>query len=256
MSWNRYSSLAILFVTLLLVAGGVAGAVTVSGNNAPENAEVGTTTTATIVVTELFQNPSLEEWSLEGETQLENTTWTVTQINQAGGQVSQNSYDGTTFSEDVALDTNVAEVRVKITGTVPPIGNYSYNPAHAFLFAELQQVRQGGTSNVIMNHATHHYTTDSRDAEEAIRSAQSTINAAGGNQEAEQTLQNAISAYNNGNFENAISLAQRAEDEASSAKAASERNQMLLYAGIGIVVLLLIIGGIYYWRSQQTGSKL
>lgn len=256
MSWNRYSSLAILFVTLLLLAAGVAGAVTVSNNNAPDIAEVGTTQTATITVTELFQNPSLEEWTLVGETQLENTTWTVTQINQAGGQVGQNSYDGKTFSEGVNLDSNVAEVRVKITGTVPPISNYSYNPAHAFLFAELRQTRQGGTSNVIVTHPVHHYTPNSRAAEDAIRSAQSAISAAGGHQQAEQSLDSAISAYDNGNFQNAVNLANRAEDEAKSAQAASERNQMLLYAGVGIVVLLVIVGGLYYWRSQQTGSKL
>lgn len=255
MSWNRYSSLVILLVGLLLVAG-VAGAVSVSENDAPENAEVGTTVEATIVLTELFQNPALQQWTLEGETQLENTTWTVTQINQAGAQIGQNSYDGTTFSDDVDIQSNVAEIRVRVTGTVPTIENHSYDPAHAFLFAELHQARQGGTSEVIMTHPTHHYTTDSREAEEAIRSAQGAISAAGGNQEAERTLQNAISAYDNGNFGNAVDLANRAEEEATSAQATSERNQMLIYAGIGIIVLLIVIGGIYYWRSQQTGSKL
>ena len=255
MSWNRSSSLVILFVVLLFAAG-VAGAVSVSNNNAPENAEVGTTTTATITVTNLFKNPSLQEWDLVGETQLENTTWTVTQINQAGGQIGQNSYDGKTFSEGVSLGSNVAEVQVKITGRVPPIANYSYDPAQAFLYAELRQVRKGGTSSVIVSHPTHHYTTDSRDAERAIASAQAAISSAGGNQQAEESLDSAISAYDNGNFENAVNLANRAENEAKSAQAASERNQMLIYAGVGIVVLLVIIGGIYYWRSQRTTSKL
>ncbi|NIX19489.1 MAG: hypothetical protein GWN07_06455, partial [Actinobacteria bacterium] len=137
-------------------------------------------------MTELFQNPSLEQWLLEGDTELDNVTWTVQVENQAGSQIDQQSYDGQTFEHQVSLENDHDLFRVTVTGTVPPVENYTYSPAETFVFAELNQARQGGTSDVIESYETHHYTEDSRAARQAIDEADAAIEAAGGHEEAER----------------------------------------------------------------------
>ncbi|MDY6818366.1 MAG: hypothetical protein SVG88_06860 [Halobacteriales archaeon] len=255
MNSSRCFSLA-AFLVVLVLASGAAGAVTISSGGAPNEAQVGQTVTSTFTLTELYQNPNYQQWTLQGQTDLANVTWTVQTLNQAGEVVDTQSYNGGRFNHQISIENDVAEVRVKITGEVPEITNYSYSPQEQFLFAGFIQVRQGGTSNQINVYQTHHFTPDSKKARQAIRSAQRAIQQAGGNQEAQTIVDNAISAYEAGNFQNAIDLANQARQRAEQAQQSQQRTQLLLMAGGGILVVLLIIGGIFWYRSQQTGSKL
>ncbi|MDZ7700783.1 MAG: hypothetical protein U5J98_01250 [Halobacteriales archaeon] len=257
MNSSRSSSLAALLLVLVLAVG-AAGAATVSQADAPSEAQVGSDVQATFVLTELFQNPSLEQWSLEGDTELRNVTWTVQVDNQAGSQIAQETYDGQTFEHPVDLDNGDNEIRVTLTGTVPPVENYTYSPAEQFRFAELSQARQGGTSDVIESYETHHYTEDSRTARQAIDSAQAAIEAAGGHQEAQRTLNSAIDAYESEppNFELATDLANQAEDTATKAQSSQNRNRLILMAVGALVLIGLVVGAVIYWRRSRTHSRL
>ena len=255
MNSSRSSSLAALLLVLVLAVG-AAGGVTVSQADAPREAQVGTDVQATFVLTQLYQDPSFEEWNLEGDTELENVTWTVQVINQAGSQIAQPSYDSQGFSHGVDIDSGAAELRVTVTGTVPAIENYTYAPEESFVFAELRQARQGGTSDVIEAYEAHPYTEESQTARSAIDSAQAAIDSAGGHQEAERTLNSAIDAYDSGQFQLATDLATQAEETAQKKQSTRSRNQLIIMA-VGVLVLLgLIAGAVVYWRRTRTHSRL
>ena len=255
MNSSRSSSLAALLLVLLLAVG-AAGAVTVDQADQPGEAQVGSDVQATFVLSELFQNPSLEQWILSGETELNNVTWTVQVDNQAGSQIEQESYDGQSFEHPVDLADGDNEISVTVTGTVPPIGNYTYDPEETFVFANLQQAREGGTSDVIEAFETHHYTEDSRSARQAIDAGQAAIDEAGGHEEAERTLNSAIDAYESGNFDLAVDLATQAEETADKAQSNQSRNQLILMAVGALVVIGLVVGAVLYWQRHRTHSRL
>ena len=255
MNSSRCSSLVAILLALVLAVG-AAGAVTVSESDAPAAAQVGNDVQATFVIEELFMNPSLEQWRLEGVTELRNVTWTVQVSNQAGTQIEQESYDGESFSHEVNIDDGDHRLRVTLTGTTPPVENYTYAPRERFTFAQLQQARQGGTSDVIQSYETHHYTEDSRAARQAIESAQAAIDEAGGHAEAERTLNSAVDAYESENFQLAVDLAGQAEDTASRASSTQSRNQLILMAVGALVVVGLLVGAFVYWRRTRTHSRL
>jgi hypothetical protein len=232
-----------------------AAAVSTSKDGVPEETKVGSEVSATYTFTELYSD--FESWSLRGSTELSGVTWTVRKLDQAGNQISQTSYDGATFNESVDISEDTARVVVRVRGTAPEVDNFSYDPSEQFALARFQLRRQGGTNQPITADQVHHFTDDSKEARDEIESAQQAIDAAGGNQQAQQTLSNAISAYNAGNFGNAVDLANQAEQRANQARQSQNTTQLLIYAGIGVVVLLLVVGGFAYYRSQQdTYDKL
>ncbi|MEF8808273.1 hypothetical protein [Natronomonas sp.] len=248
----KSSKLLSLLVAGLLVSSlavGSAAAVDSSPEELPEESEVGTEYEATFELTNLFDE--FEQWTLNGETELTNVTWTVVQYDQAGNQVDQTSTDGQEFNEDINIDDGTSRIEVQITGTTPEIGNLSYDPEERFTAANFTQVREGGTQQDIATHDAHHYTADSKEARNAIDDA-STIVEGSGDSEAESSLQSAISAYEAGNFDNAISLANRAEDEATQTQT---RQSFLLYGAAAVVVLLLLGGGYYLYKSRQQGPS-
>ncbi|MFB6305142.1 MAG: hypothetical protein ABEH47_08240 [Haloferacaceae archaeon] len=252
---SRYSKVAIVLLVVVSLAAPTA-AITVDQTDVPEEAQVGTQVTATVTLTELYQNPQLEQWELRGETELTNVTWVVSYIDQTGARVGQDQFTGQSFSgATVSADDGVSEVRVRITGTVPRVQEYVYEPPQQFLLMSLTQAQQGGASNEIDAWETHHYTNDSRSARQALDEANASIqeaSAAGANTDtAESTFDSAVDAFENGNFDNARNLASRAQQEAQSAQQSSQTQQTLLYAGVGLVVLLVVVGGFLYWRSQQ-----
>lgn len=252
MNSNRCSRLAVLLAVGLvaMAATGPAAAISVANEDTPAEVEVGEKVTAAYTMEELYQNPSFESWSIEGETELENVTWTVTFYDQSDEKVDQYTHDGQSFSQSgVDIDSGVSEVRVQVTGEAPAIGNYTYDPEETFTVATLTQVRDGGSSNEVGTWEAHHYTEDSKQARNAIDSASTAIDDAGGSDDAEDTRENAINAYENANFDNAIDLANRSESEASS----SQQRQTLLFGGLGLVGLVALVGGGYvlYQRSRQ-----
>lgn len=252
MSWSRSFSLAL--VVLLLFAG-LAGAVTVTEEASPAEAEIGTEASSTYVIEELYQNPTLEEWTLEGETELANATWTVQLVDQAGNVVDTASDDGSTVSKEVSIEDDASQIRIRLVGTVPERSNWTYEPWQSFLFAELRQSRAGGTTNVIDSWTTAYYSNESLSARTAIDEAAVVVEESG-NAEARETLNSSISAYEAGNFENAESLAQRAEQESTQAQQRSQQIRLVLYAVVALVVLAIIVGAVYWYRSKQTTSRL
>lgn len=251
MNSSRSSKLVALLVasTLLLAAVAPAAAVSASGQNVPDEAAVGDKVSATFTLTELYSD--YEQWTLNGETELTQVTWTVTTYDQADNKLGSKSYDGESFNQSISLSNDVDEVTVKVTGVVPEVGNYTYDPAQSFTMAALYQTREGGNSDRIETWEVHHYTEASQQARDAIESASAAIDDAGGVPEAESTLQAAISSFENANFDNANRLAEQAEGTANKAKQSSDRTQLLLYAGAGLFAVGAVVGGVFWWRSNQ-----
>jgi hypothetical protein len=249
MSSSRCSKALVVALLVLVASVGMAAAVSTETQGVPAEAEVGEEVTATYTFTELYSD--FESWTLHGETNLTTVTWTVKQEDQAGNQLSQNSSDGATFNESVNIEDDTARVVVTVRGTVPEVGNFTYDPRDEFLLASYELVRDGGTRQAITEDRTHHYTNESQQARQEIEQARSTIEDAGGDQQAEETLQNAISAYEAENFENAVDLADRAQEQAEQKQSTQSRNRLLMYGGAGLLALLVVVGGVYYWRSQQ-----
>lgn len=254
MNSSRCSSVLVVFCALVLAVG-VAGAVSVT-DNAPREAQVGTTVEATFELTELYSE--YENWQLQGQTELSNVTWTVEEINAADAVIQSESgtYDGQRFAHPIGIESGAVRVQVTVTGTAPTIENHTYDPEEEFLVTALIQARQNGTSAAIGAARAHHYTEDSQEARQAIEDAQAAITEAGGHEEAERTVDAAISAYENENFENAVNLATQAEETASQARASQGRTQLILM-GVGALILLgIVIGGVIYWRNSRTTSRL
>lgn len=253
-SLNRSSKLLVACLVLLAAVAAPAAAVSLADSDVPSEAEVGTQVSATVTLDELYQNPQLEAWTLQGQTNLTDVTWTVSYYDQTGSQVDQESTDGQNMTADIAAADDVSEVQVRVTGTVPEVTNYSYEPDQTFLFASLTQARDGGSSNAIESWQVHHYTEESQPAREAIDEAAAAVDSSGSD-EAERTLNNAISAYNNANgpegFELATELANEAQSQAASAEQSQQTTQLALYAVGGLLVVGLIVGGVFWYRSQQ-----
>ncbi len=272
MTSNRSSKLTVLAVLLAVsvLLAAPATAVTVAQTDVPQEAEAGSQISASFTLTDLYQDPQWEPWTLEGETELSNVTWTLTFIDPQGNEFHTETYNGQSFSQ-AGISTNheqgtVTEIRVEITGDVPAPEQYTYPDNETFTLATLTQISgDEGAHNEIDTWETHHYTVaeagnpdatpGSKDAREALDGARNAIDdadeAGSDVSAAEETLENAISAYENGNFQNAVSLAEDAKDEAESAQQSQQQSQMVLFGGVGLVVVLLIAGGFWYYRQQQ-----
>lgn len=248
---SRSKLVAVLGAVLMFgtLFAGSAAAVQSSPTDLPEESEVGTDFEATFELTDLFDPDGYETWTLAAETELTNTTWTIRQYNQAGSEISREDIDGQNATQVVDLNDGTARVDVRVTGTTPEVEAWSYDPPDSFVVTNFTQEREGGSDRDIDTHRSHHYTTESKDAREAIDRAQESVEGSGSDS-ARSSLDSAISAYESGNFENAINLAERAEDEAS-------QSQLIRNALIGVaavVVLALLIGvGYRVYKSRQKG---
>jgi len=254
MNSTRYSrgTVVLLCVVGLLAFAGTASALSVSAEGVPSESAVGDEVTVTYTIDEPFTDVP-NQWTLQGQTELENVSWTVTVL-RAGSAINQGqeTYGTQNFSQELDIDNNGDEVRVELTGTVPAIETYSYQPEERYTVATLTRV-SGSNENQIRSDSTHHYTSDSREARTAIQSASQAINATGGNSEADQLRNNAISSYENGNFGNAIDLAGQAQNTAEQAQQSQQTTQTLLYAGVGVVILLLL-GGVGFFLYSRSGG--
>ena len=252
MSWTRSSKSAALVVLLALslAAVGTAGAISFAPGEAPEEARVGETVTTTVVIEDPFVDMP-DQWTLQGSTELEQVSWTVTVIQQ-GDQIDDGEtvYGEQSFEQDLDAANGGDTIEIELTGEVPAVENYTYEPRETFTLYDFDSMQGSSTSDLNAT-AVHHYTNDSRDARLAIDNATAAINETGGNSEAESQRQRAISAYDNGNFGNAESLASDAQEQAESAEQSAQRTQTILMGVGALVVLALIGGGIYYWQSQQ-----
>ncbi|MFO7926524.1 MAG: hypothetical protein ACQET5_13720 [Halobacteriota archaeon] len=241
------ASVAVLLISALF--SGSAVAVQSSPDDLPEESEVGTEFEATFEVTDLFDE--FERWTLLSSTELDNATWTIRQFNQAGDETSREDIDGQNATQQVDLDDGTATVEVRVTGTTPEIETFSYDPPDRFVAANFTLQREGGSERAISTHESHHYTQESKEARGEIDRARDTVGESGPD-DARSSLDSAISAYESGNFENAINNAERAEDEASESQLI--RNALL---GVGAVVVLAILigGGYWVYKSRQQGPS-
>ena len=254
-SWSRFFKLAVGCLLALSVASVPAAGVSVGDSTVTSDAEVGEQITATVTLTELYQDPQLESWTLEGETELTDVTWTVEYYDQTGARVDQQSFDGQSFSGgDISAEDGTSEVEVRITGTVPDVEEYSYDPAQSFTVLDLTQAREGGSSNDIDSWSATHYTEESREARNEIDDAAAAVEEVDSD-EADRLLTNAIEVYNGGGdeFSTAIDLANQAQDEAESTQQSNQLIRLALYGAGGVVVIGLVVVGFLYWRSQQSG---
>ena len=247
---SRATAALFCLVGLLAVAG-TAGAFSVSTDGSvPSETAVGSEVTVTYVVDDPYDGPP-NEYTLQGETELENVSWTVEVLDQGDG-VDQETYGEQSFSQPMDRDgaQNGDEVRITLEGTDPAVQNYTYEPRENYTVAAFARVT-GNNENEFRNDSAHHYTDQSHEARQAIDAAGTAIEDAGGNSEAENLRQNAISAYDNGNFENAIDLANQAQNSAQQAQQSQQTTQTLLYAVGAVVLLLLLGGGGFYLYSQS-----
>jgi hypothetical protein len=253
---NRSSRVVLAAVAVLLAAVAPAAAVSVSGEEVPGEAQVGTQVSATVTLDELYRNPQSEQWQLSGATELTDVSWTVVFYDQTGSQVNIAEPTGQSFSGvRVAAADDTSEVEVSVTGTVPEVDDYAYESPEEFLLMELTRGQEGGASNTLDSWQTHHYTERSAAARDAIDAAGAAIEdaeAAGATpRDARANYQDAIAAYDDGSFDVAINLANRAADQAESARQSRQTRQTLIYAAAGLLVLAVLVGGVVWWRSQQ-----
>jgi hypothetical protein len=235
-------------VVALLAVSGTATAFSVASDGVPSEAAVEEDVTVTYTIDDPFTDAP-DQWTLRGSTELESVSWQVT-VFRAGTQISEETYGSQNISQDLDIDDNGDEVEIELSGTVPAVENYTYAPEESFTVATLAR-QTGNNTEEFQNDSAHHYTEESREAREAIDAAQASIDEAGGNEEAEQLVDSAVSSYENGNFQNAVDLATQAQETAESAQQSQQTTRTLLIAAGVIIVLLLLGGGAYYLYSQQ-----
>lgn len=261
MNSNRSSRafvLGVAVVALLVVAVAPAAAAVPSvDGSAPDSKQVGTTVDRTYTLTNLFDE--YNEWTLSGETDLSQVTWTVTVFDNAGQQIAQETYNNGTFDHSLQSTSGAVRMEVRLEATVPevPGSMWSYDPPQQYTVAAFAQTQEGGASTTLTSYATRPYTETSEEARTQIKQAQGTIDDAGDVSDAQASLDNAISAYQNENFDLAVELANEAESKAESAMQSSQTTQLIIYAVVGLVVLALVAGGVvYYLRNRETQDKL
>jgi len=250
MSWTPSSKglalVVLLAATLALV--GPAAAISVTDSGVPAEAQVGGPVNATVTVEDPFVDMP-DTWTLQAATDLQNVSWTITVLQQ-GEKVNQETYGSQEVSQELDGDNGGDTVQIDIEGDAPPVDSWSYEPRETFTLYDIDQVT-GSNEQDLNETSLHHYTNQSQDARTQIDAAADAINETGGNQKAKNQLNRSISAYDAGNFDNAMSLANSAQDEAEQAEQSAQQTQLLIYGAVGLIALVIIGGGIYYWRSQQ-----
>jgi hypothetical protein len=247
----------VLLAVVLVAATGAATAVTMTEDDVPEEKQVGTDVTATVTLTDLYANSS--EWELRAESNLTGTLdWGVSKAQFGNAGTSNENVTGSTYETTINRDDDVETVTITVTGTVPVKANstYNYDPRQNISAITVYRVA-GGQEEVVGTANVEYYSNASNSAREAIEDAQDAIEEAGGDSEAEDTLEGAISSYNNGNFPNAQRLAEKAKDQAEQTNQSQQTTQLLIYGGLGVAFLAIVVGGVWYWRQQQdTYDKL
>ena len=273
MNSTRYSKLFACCLVAMLALSTVAvpaAAVSVDAEDVPSEAEAGTQYEASVTLTDLYTENN--QWQLNASTDLvSDPLWTIEYVGVDGDVTDEVTRTGqnVTISERT-VESPISEVRVTVEGEVPEVGNWSYEPRPSFLAMELAQVPvtsdgSTGAPSTIESWSAAHYTADSQAAREAIESATEAIataeDAGGDVSDAEDSLADAKRFYRNEDFDAATDDAEDAQEQASDAEQAAQSSQqtqqLLVYAGVGVVVLLLIGGGVYWYRqNQQDTSRL
>ena len=253
MSWSHYSKVGVALVVLLAAVATPAAAVSVSQSSDAGSVTVGEEVDVIYTLDDLYDEVD-GNWTLQGTTDLAEPTWTVAIYDNQGNRIGENkTVAAGNFSQTISGSTT--EVVVRIRGTVERPGEFSYDsPQQTTLAAFEQQV--GNSVTNISTDTARPETNDSSDARVAIDAANETVaeaNEAGADvADAESDLDSAIDAYDGENFDNAQTLAERAEEKAQDALDEQESggSNTMLYIGIAAVVLLLVVGGGYWYLNR------
>ncbi|MFB6162513.1 MAG: hypothetical protein ABEJ86_03610 [Halococcoides sp.] len=239
---SRLLAIAVVALLAVTVVAVPVAAVTVEQTKGPSDSgeAVGTEITVTYRITDVYDPAA--NWKLNGTTNLQNVTgWNIRMVTPSGKDVSPENPPAGQQSFQVAIKSsqNLEYIEVSITGTVPPVEEYTYEPPQTFVAANFDRIR-GNNRDDLKQFEIHHFTQESARARDTIDAAVS-AGASGSD------LVAAKSAFRKGNFENAIRLAKSAKNSAQTGQLL--RNALL---GVGVLIVLAAIGGgIYYWRSQQ-----
>ncbi|MFB6084622.1 MAG: hypothetical protein ABEJ94_10300 [Halorientalis sp.] len=254
MSSIPYSKRGIVFLVLavaVVCAAGTAAAVTVSEDSVPKEVKVETGTSVTVTLDDLYTGaPS--EWTLRAETNLTGErTWQISKRKFGGAGIVNASGSGASVETSVSQNNDIASITLTITGTMPNKTAYNYQPQQNLSAITLYRVTDSGETKIDTIHVPY-YTEKSKQARKQINQAKRAIENAGSvPQSARSDYRSAIEFYNSGQFASAIREANSAEQAAEQAQQSQRTTQLLIYAAIAIVVLALIGGGVWYWRSQQ-----
>lgn len=253
MSWIHSSegvALALLLAVSLVTAG-TAAAVTISGDS-PGPTRVGEEVTMTITMEEPFADAP-DQWTLRGETDLENASWTVTTLEQ-GRTLETTSYGSSNFTQDLNIDSGTTTIEITVDGTVPELTQFNYDDTEVeqFTVASIGQTTGNGNVNTFESYEVRRFTEQSQQARQTIAEAEQAVNGSE-SQEARDQLSNAKAFYNNQEFERAISEAERAQE---TAEQASSSLPIIPIAGGGVVLVLLVAGGLYYRSQKKSQYKL
>lgn len=241
--------LAVLLVAALALAPASVGAVDASAEGVPDDAEVGSEVTATFTLTDLYGDGT--SFTLQGETGLNDVAWTVERVRLDGSSTREN-FGGQSFQTTISSENDVERVVVTVRGTVPQVGQYTYDPHQSFTLARLTQVTGENPQTVAEPWTVEHYTQDSRNARQAIDSAAAAVEETGAG---ERDLQQAVSAYESGNFANAVSNAEDAEAAADRARRTARTTRLVLIA-VGAVAVVALLGVAYYRTRGDDYDRL
>jgi hypothetical protein len=251
MNWSHCSRAGLALVVLLAALAAPAVATTVSPSSPTDTADVGGQVDVTYELTNLYANTS-SDWTLRVTTELRDPTWTVATYDNQGNKIGNNR-TLTTSNFTQPIEGATTRVVVRLQGTVLRPSNFSYAPAQSLTLADFDRVQGNAVTDVALE-TTRPETSDSRAARLAIENASAAIDdardAGASVSGAASTLENAIDAYEGENFDNAVSLAEDAEDRAASARESSEQRDTLLLVAAGLVGLLLV-GGLVYWYLNR-----
>ena len=250
MSWIRSSKTvaAVALLAIALLAAGTVTAIEFDGES-PESTQVGEEVSMEVQITEPFADPLPSQWTLEGDTELNNADWTIVARDNTDDIVARSD----TNELQLNADDSVVSVTVEIRGEVPDGIEFDYeNPdAENYKVVELLRQTDAGTERVADEAIweAHRYTGESQEARTAIDDAAEAVEQAnsGGDE-----LDNAINAYNNANFDLATSLA---EDAQSTAEGQEQTTQILLIGGALVVLVALVGGGAYVYKQRQKNTN-
>jgi hypothetical protein len=256
MSSNRCSetvpggvAVLVAVVAMLALAPATVAAIDASPEGVPDDAEVDSDVSASVTLTNLYGNAT--SFTLQGQTDLNDVAWTVQRV-RLDGSTSRESFGGESFQTTISSENDVERVVVTVRGTVPEIQQYTYDPHQSFTMARLTQVTGENPQPIAQPWTVEHYTTDSRNARQAIDSAATAVDETGAG---ERDLQQAISAYENGNFANAVSNAEDAEAAADGARRSAQTTRLVLIA-VGAVVVVGLLGFAYYRTRGDDYDRL
>jgi len=247
MNWIRSSkgTIAVALLVVLLGAVGTATALTVTADDPAREAQAGAEINTTVTIDDAFTENN--EWTVGAETDLNNVSWQIEEFDQ-GSRVGQWTDGGSSTSQEVSSDPDGDELRIEIRGEVPAVPEYNYsNPSAENVTFVAVTSTSGDNTQTLETYSVHVYTNESKNAREAIDAARAASDAAGNPDGVESTIDNAISSYDSGNFENAMDLANEAEQQATSSQ---QTSQLMLFGAVAVVAIALIGGGVYYWRNR------